>query len=111
MDGAAVESGHNPDLRRTGLTSTRSVLRDDLWERLSMNRATRLPARFPANTKYVLEARGRYVYRHIEYPNGDIVELSPRMAASCDCADQTLVPTIRASADARRRKLRAEATL
>ena len=73
-----------------------------------MQRLTRLPARFPANTKYVLEARGRHVHRHIEFPNGRIVELSPRMAASCDCADQTLVPAMDPSDDKKRRQPVAE---
>jgi len=65
-----------------------------------MPRLNRLPARFPANTKYVLEARGAVIHRFIEYPDGRKVELKPRKAATCDCADQTLVPAM----DAGKRK-------
>ena len=74
-----------------------------------MHRLTRLPARFPANTKYVLEARGPYVRRYIEYPDGHKVELSPRKAATCHCAEQTLVPAMSPAADTKRRKRLVEA--
>jgi len=69
-----------------------------------MHRQTRLPARFPANTKYVLEARGPLVHRFIEFPDGRRVELKPRKAATCDCAGQTLVPDIAPHFDTRRRE-------
>ena len=50
-----------------------------------MQRSTRLPTRFPADTKYVLEARGPWVYRFIEFPDGRKVELAPRKALTCRC--------------------------
>jgi hypothetical protein len=59
-----------------------------------MPRSNRLPARFPIDTKYVLEARGDYVRRYVEFPDGHTVELKPRKARTCDCADQRLVPEI-----------------
>ena len=65
-----------------------------------MHRLTRLPARFPANTKYVLESRGPWVRRYIEFPDGRTVELNPRKAATCHCAEETLG----AAADLERRK-------
>ena len=71
-----------------------------------MPRLNRLPARFPDNTKYVLEARGAAVHRFIEYPDGRKVELKPRNAATCDCARQTLVPAMDAG---KRRRLAAVA--
>lgn len=67
-----------------------------------MPRLNRLPARFPADTKYVLEARGSVVHRFIEYPDGHVVELNPRQAATCDCADRTLVPAVDASKSKRK---------
>jgi len=67
-----------------------------------MHRLTRLPARFPANTKYILESRGPWVRRYIEFPDGRTVELSPRKAQSCECA--TLMQQITASTDFRRGK-------
>lgn len=65
-----------------------------------MARANRLPARFPAETKYVLEARGNYVRRYIEFPDGHTVELRPRKALTCLCLDTALVPPL----DAGKRK-------
>jgi len=46
-----------------------------------------LPARFPDGTKYVVEGHGPLVRRHIEYPDGGRVELPPRKAERCTCAD------------------------
>jgi hypothetical protein len=46
----------------------------------------RVPARFPSGTKYVLEGRGPFVRRHIEFPNGRRVQLATRKALSCTCA-------------------------
>ena len=66
-----------------------------------MPRLNRLPARFSANTKYVLEARGAVIHRFIAYPDGRKVELKPRKAANCDCADQTLVPAMDAGSGRR----------
>lgn len=73
-----------------------------------MHRLPRLPARFPANTKYVLEARGPWVRRFIEYPDGRKVELKRRKAATCDCAEQTLVPAMTPQLDTQRRDQVAE---
>ncbi len=50
-----------------------------------MHRLTRLPARFPANTKYVLESRGPWVRRYIEFLDGRAVELNPRKAQTYHC--------------------------
>ena len=50
-----------------------------------MRSVIRLPERFPADTKYVLEARGPFVHRYIEFPDGRIVELAPRKAQTCRC--------------------------
>jgi hypothetical protein len=61
-----------------------------------MQGSKRLPARFPANTKYVLEARGRWVHRYIEYPDGRRVELSPRKALTCYCVERQTTPDQRA---------------
>jgi len=47
---------------------------------------SRLPARFPVGTKYVLEGRGLFVQRYIEFPNGRRVQLARRKAVSCTCA-------------------------
>jgi hypothetical protein len=43
----------------------------------------RLPARAPVGTKYVLEGRGLFVRRYIEFPNGRRVQLATRKAMSC----------------------------
>jgi hypothetical protein len=50
-----------------------------------MRRLTRLPERYPDNTKYVLEARGPVVRRYVEFPDGRRMELSPRKALTCSC--------------------------
>jgi hypothetical protein len=46
---------------------------------------TRLPARIPIGTKYVLEGRGPFVRRYIEFPDGRRVQLATRKAMSCTC--------------------------
>jgi len=51
-----------------------------------MPRPARLPAHFPVGTKYVLEARGRLVRRHVELPNGRRIRLEPRRASAGVCA-------------------------
>ena len=51
-----------------------------------MPRPARLPAHFPVGTKYVLEARGRLVRRHVELPSGRRIRLEPRRASACVCA-------------------------
>jgi hypothetical protein len=50
-----------------------------------MRRLIRLPERFPADTKYVLEARGPLVRRYVEFPDGRTLELAPREALTCRC--------------------------
>lgn len=69
-----------------------------------MSRSSRLPARFPADTKYVLEARGPLVHRFIEFPDGRKMELKPRKAATCRCADTALVPPMSLAANTRHHK-------
>ena len=46
----------------------------------------RLPAHFPVGSKYVLEARGGLVQRHVELPNGRRIQLEPRRASAGVCA-------------------------
>jgi hypothetical protein len=74
-----------------------------------MPRSSRLPARFPVDTKYVLEARGDYVRRYVEFPDGHTVELNPRKALTCLCADSALVPPVDAGKSKRRSKFAAVA--
>lgn len=64
-----------------------------------MQPLARLPARFPANTKYVLESRGPWVRRYIEFPDGHTLELNPRKAQTCECAEfmQPTAPAVRRS--------------
>jgi hypothetical protein len=50
-----------------------------------MRSLIRLPERFPADTKYVLEARGPFVRRYVEFPDGRTLELAPRKAQRCRC--------------------------
>jgi hypothetical protein len=59
-----------------------------------MQTSSRLPRRFPANTKYVVEAHGAYVRRYVEFPDGRVIELSPRKAQTCHCAEAALVPAL-----------------
>ncbi len=53
-----------------------------------MQEMTRMPERFPENTKYVLEARGPVVRRYVEFPDGRKLELEPRRALTCRCQAQ-----------------------
>ncbi len=69
-----------------------------------MQRLTRLPARFPANSKYVLESRGPWVRRYIEFPDGRMLELTPRKAATCHCAELASVEMPPAPDTKRRRR-------
>src|ERR1035437_5324859 len=39
----------------------------------------------PIGTKYVLDGRGPFVRRYIEFPNGRRVQLATRKALSCTC--------------------------
>jgi hypothetical protein len=52
-----------------------------------MPKAPRLPARLPVGTKYILESRGRFVRRYVEFPDGRRVQLATRKALTCTCAD------------------------
>lgn len=58
-----------------------------------------LPARFPIGTKYVLEGRGPFVCRYIEFPDGRRVPLKLRKALTCTCAASSgvsIVPSMTA---------------
>jgi hypothetical protein len=56
-----------------------------------MPSSSRLPASVPVGTKYVLEGRGLFVRRYIEFPNGRRVQLAARKAMSCtDAASQQI---------------------
>jgi hypothetical protein len=69
-----------------------------------MHRLARLPAHFPANSKYVLESRGPWVRRYLEFPDGRTLELTPRKAATCHCAELVSVAETPPAADTKRRK-------
>jgi hypothetical protein len=48
---------------------------------------------FPIGTKYVLEGRGRFVHRYVEFPSGCRIELATRKAMSCKCGQRVdIVP-------------------
>jgi hypothetical protein len=69
-----------------------------------MARLSRLPASFPVGAKYVLEGRGLFVERYIEFPNGRIVQLARRKALSCTCAARqqiSIVPAETVAVDKR----------
>jgi len=51
-----------------------------------MAASSRLPARFPLGTKYVLESRGPVVRRYVEFPGGQRINLEFRKALTCTCA-------------------------
>lgn len=53
-----------------------------------MRSSTRLPMRFPIGSKYVLEGRGPFVRRYIEFPDGCRIMLATRIAVSCTCVRQ-----------------------
>jgi hypothetical protein len=42
-----------------------------------------LPKRFPVGSKYVVESRGPVISRFVEFPDGQRVILSKRMALPC----------------------------
>jgi hypothetical protein len=48
---------------------------------------SRLPTRFPVGTKYIVEGRGLFVRRYVEFPNGRKVQLTTRKALSCTRAE------------------------
>ena len=52
-----------------------------------MPKLPRLPARVPIGTKYVVEGRGPFVRRYIEFPDGRRVHLATRKALTCTCAE------------------------
>ena len=52
-----------------------------------MRSSSRLPTRFPVGTKYVVEGRGLFVRRYVEFPNGRKVRLETRKALPCTCAE------------------------
>jgi hypothetical protein len=56
--------------------------------------------RFPAGTKYVLEGRGPFVRRYVEFPNGSRMQLPTRKALTCMCAEPqtSIVPEHNADA-------------
>ena len=58
-----------------------------------MPSSSRLPARFPVCTKYVLEGRGLFVRRYIEFPSGRRVHLATRKALTCTSAGGCLLLT------------------
>jgi hypothetical protein len=59
-----------------------------------MSKPSRLPARMPYGTKYVLENDGAIVRRFVEFPSGPKVRLTNRKAMTCSCAAQqtSIVP-------------------
>ena len=62
---------------------------------VTMSKPSRLPARIPDGTKYVLESKGAIVRRFVEFPSGRKLRLTNRKAMTCSCADQqnSLVPS------------------
>lgn len=63
-----------------------------------MRRSSRLPARVPVGTKYVVECRGVSVRRYIEFPDGRRVQLRARRALVCGGSVEgqiSLVPELR----------------
>ena len=67
-----------------------------------MRTSSRLPSRLPEGSKYVLESRGPWVHRYVEFPDGRRVTLRARKALPCSAADATLVPKLVATAAAPR---------
>ena len=66
-----------------------------------MHSSTRPPMRFPVGSKYILEGRGPFVRRYVEFPDGRTVQLATRKALSCKCAAKqriSLVPDQSAAA-------------
>jgi hypothetical protein len=59
-----------------------------------MQNSSPLASRFPAGTKYVLESKGPFVRRYIEFPNGRIVPLETRIAETCHCVARYQVSII-----------------
>jgi hypothetical protein len=106
-----VENGHNLRAAVNRHRSPRVLALGRLVEGYPMHEKTkRLPARFPANSKYVLESRGPLVRRYVEFPDGRRVELAPRRALTCHCAERAaaLVPAMSTDAKAKRRRAPAD---
>lgn len=49
-----------------------------------MRGASILPARYPVGTKYILEGRGPFVHRYIEFPDGRRLQLGLRKAQEAE---------------------------
>jgi hypothetical protein len=49
-----------------------------------MSRFAQLPTQFPVGSKYILESRGSFVQRWVEFPNGRTVRLSRRKMLPCE---------------------------
>jgi hypothetical protein len=64
-----------------------------------MRSSNRLFTRVPVGTKYVLEARGPFLRRYIEFPGGRKVALAKRKAASCLCSEYSVVSIVPESID------------
>ena len=47
-----------------------------------------LPTRFPIGTKYVLEERGQFICRYVEFPNGHRVQLRMRKGFAARIRDK-----------------------
>ena len=74
-----------------------------------MSSSARLPARFPVGSKYVLESRGSFVQRCVEFPDGRRVRLSRRKALPCECWELqqiNIVPHQRAYVSLRNQRAR-----
>lgn len=50
----------------------------------------KLPKRLPMGTSYVVESWGSMVRRYVVLPDGRRIDLPPRKAATCTCADEAL---------------------
>jgi hypothetical protein len=59
-----------------------------------MRSSTRLSTRFPIGSKYVLEGRGPFVWRYVEFPDGRKVQLATRKAVSCRCTAREQISII-----------------
>lgn len=64
-----------------------------------MRSSSRLFTRIPIGTKYVLEARGPFLRRYIEFPGGRKVPLAKRKAASCLFSEYPVISIVPESID------------
>lgn len=53
-----------------------------------MLNSPRLPTRVPLGTKYVLEGRGQFIRRYVEFPNGRKVQLKMRKGFAARARDR-----------------------